>query len=915
MIAPTNGSTTNDTTPTLSGSCTTGDGNVSVVVKQGATTVQTLTPTCTTGTWTTTATALAQNAYTVTGSQTDAAGNTGTSAANTFTIDTTAPVVSVTKVNNATVTFPFLTNANVTSVGGACGVLTGDAATVSVSITGIAAQSGTAPCIAGAWTYTTSPALSASGGYTLTATQTDAAGNSGTSGGKTLTIDQVAPVVSVIAPASGSATNDTTPALSGSCTTGDGNVSVVVKQGATTLQTLTPTCTTGTWTTTATALAQNAYTVTGSQTDAAGNTGTSAANSFTIDTTPPVVTVTAPTAGLVTNNTAPTFVGTCTTGDGTVTATVKVGATTSQTRTSACIAGAWSVAASPTLAQNAYTVQATQTDAAGNTGSSATVTFTIDTTAPVVTVTAPASGSATNDTTPALTGGCTTGDGNVTVVVKQGAATLQTFTPACSAGSWSATATALAENGYTVQASQTDAAGNTGASAASSFTIDTTAPTVTVTAPTAALVTNNATLTFGGGCTNGDGTVTATVKLGAAVSQTRTSACTAGAWSVAASPTLAQNTYTVQASQTDGAGNTGSSATVTFTIDTTAPGVTITRVNGGTVTFPFLTIANVTSIGGACGTAAGDVATVNVSITGAATQSGTAPCTAGTWTYTTSPTLATQGSYSVSATQADTAGNTGTSGAKTFKIVPPIVHVSTPGNGGSATGDGSATAPVDTVSGAITLAQSYGFNQIRISQGTFSEGTTGVSLVTNFAISGGWNVGFTAQSGINTSTVIQGGQQAVLADGVTGVTLSQLMLSGMGASAVDRSVYGLRAINGASVSLANVRVTAATGFVGTSGSVGTTGAIGANGANATAQAGAAGASSPATSTGGAGGNKGVNGSAGQAGSGGADRGSRRKPLRWWRRLLHERRVLPAELVATAGTARWRVLVARRVLVA
>ena len=184
-------------------------------------------------------------------------------------------------------------------------------------------------------------------------------------------------------------------------------------------------------------------------------------------------------------------------------------------------------------------------------------------------------------------------------------------------------------------------------------------------------------------------------------------------------------------------------------------------------------------------------ATVNVSITGAATQSGTAPCTAGTWTYTTSPTLATQGSYSVSATQADTAGNTGTSGAKTFKIVPPIVHVSTPGNGGSATGDGSASAPVDTVSGAITLAQSYGFNQIRISQGTFSEGTTGVSLVTNLAISGGWNVGFTAQSGINTSTVIQGGQQAVLADGVTGVTLSQLMLSGMGASAVDRSVYGL----------------------------------------------------------------------------------------------------------------------------
>ena len=144
------------------------------------------------------------------------------------------------------------------------------------------------------------------------------------------------------------------------------------------------------------------------------------------------------------------------------------------------------------------------------------------------------------------------------------------------------------------------------------------------------------------------------------------------------------------------------------------------------------------------------------------------------------------------ATQVDAAGNSGTSGAKTVKIVPPIVHVTTTGNGGSATGDGSVSSPVDTVNGAITLAQSYGFNQIRISQGTYSEGNTGVALVSNLAISGGWNLAFTAQSGVNTSTVIQGGQQAMLADGDTGVTLSQLMLSGMGASAVDRSVYGLR---------------------------------------------------------------------------------------------------------------------------
>ena len=258
----------------------------------------------------------------------------------------------MTKVNNATVTFPFLTNANVTSIGGAC--TSGDGA-VGVSITGIATQAGSAPCSAGAWTYTTSPALSASGGYTVTATQTDAAGNSGTSGGKTLTIDQVAPVVSVIAPASGSSTNDTTPTLSGSCTTGDGNVTVVVKQGATTVQTLTPTCTTGTWTTTATALAQNAYTVTASQTDAAGNTGTSAANSFTIDTTAPVVTLTrvnnaTVTFPFLTNANVTSVGGTCgvLTGDA-ATVSVSITGIAAQSGTAPCTAGSWTYTTSPAL--------------------------------------------------------------------------------------------------------------------------------------------------------------------------------------------------------------------------------------------------------------------------------------------------------------------------------------------------------------------------------------------------------------------------------------------------------------------------------------------------------------------------------------------------------------------------------------
>ncbi|MFL5863899.1 MAG: beta strand repeat-containing protein [Solirubrobacteraceae bacterium] len=119
-----------------------------------------------------------------------------------------------------------------------------------------------------------------------------------------------------------------------------------------------------------------------------------------------------------------------------------------------------------------------------------------------------------------------------------------------------------------------DAAGN--ALSTSSFTgaayvYDTTAPTMTLTAPANNSFSTNTTPTFSGACSTGDGSVTVTMKQAGTTVQTRSATCSAGSFSVAASPALAQATYTAQASQTDAAGNTGSSTTNTFTIDTTAP--------------------------------------------------------------------------------------------------------------------------------------------------------------------------------------------------------------------------------------------------------------------------------------------------------------------------------------------------------
>jgi hypothetical protein len=118
-------------------------------------------------------------------------------------IDTAAPTVTLTAVNGSTVTFPYITGATVTSLGGACGAASGDSAIVSVSVTGTSNQAGSATCRAGAWSYTTSPALTADGTYTPNASQLDAAGNQGAAPSQPLTIDKTAPVPTSVILANG----------------------------------------------------------------------------------------------------------------------------------------------------------------------------------------------------------------------------------------------------------------------------------------------------------------------------------------------------------------------------------------------------------------------------------------------------------------------------------------------------------------------------------------------------------------------------------------------------------------------------------------------------------------------------------------------------------------------------------------
>ncbi|MFA0539264.1 Ig-like domain-containing protein, partial [Vibrio sp. 10N.222.54.E8] len=148
-----------------------------------------------------------------------------------------------------------------------------------------------------------------------------------------------------------------------------------------------------------------------------------------------------------------------------------------------------------------------------------------------------------------------TNDGSFTVGGTEEGATVEYLVD----GNWTTTAPVPTEGDNTITVRQTDAAGNTSGSSELTFTLDTTAPD----APTLTLDTDSGSaaddfLTNDGSFTVGGTEDGATVEY-----------LVDGTWTTTAPvPTEGDNTITVR--QTDAAGNTSGSSTLTFTLDTQA---------------------------------------------------------------------------------------------------------------------------------------------------------------------------------------------------------------------------------------------------------------------------------------------------------------------------------------------------------
>lgn len=235
------------------------------------------------------------------------------------------------------------------------------------------------------------------GYYDIEVEATNDAGTTGTASAATLdglklvVKEKVAPVITILSPSSGAyVTNSKQPVVFTVIDeTGGSGVdpdTLVVKQDGVSAaaSTLAKTAVTGGYSVTytpAAALSDGSHTVTIDVSDHDGNAATQKATSYTVDTVPPTLNVTAPEAGLITNSASLTVRGT--TNDATSSpVTVKV-SLNGVDKGAATVSADGSFTKALTLANGSNTIVVTATDAAGK-SSSVTRTVTLDTSVPVI---------------------------------------------------------------------------------------------------------------------------------------------------------------------------------------------------------------------------------------------------------------------------------------------------------------------------------------------------------------------------------------------------------------------------------------------------------------------------------------------------------------------------------------------------
>ncbi len=545
--------------------------------------------------------ALAEGNYAVNASVSDRAGNSTSHSAN-FTVDTSAPVVSVNTVagddilNNAEQAVAQIISGQVS------GASPGDTVTVKLGthvLTGIVLADGS-------WNVALDPAVTRTldrGANTIFVTVTDAAGNTGAAS-RAITLVGVSPLITIntvsgddiISGAEKGApltlTGSTQQAETGQTVT----VTLAGQSFTTTVQA------DGSWSLTVPAAAMGnlpdgAVAITASVTDLSGNTGNTS-RTITVDSQAPALSIDPLTADNIINAAESgqdlPITGTTDAQPG-QTVTVTLNGQTYQGVVQSD--GTWSVtvpaANVDALADGNATVTASVNDVAGNPTSVSRVAL-VDATPPVVTINPVATDNVINTpehTQAQIISGTVTGaqTGDIVTVTLNG----QNYTTTTDAsGNWSVTVpasavTALGQANYTVTAAVTSGIGNS-ATASHNVLVDSALPGMTINPVATDDVINAAEAgvaqTISGQVTGAAVGDTVTITLGGNTYTTTVQANLSWSVSVPAADiqALGNGDLTVSASVTNQNGNTGS-GTRDITIDANLPGLRVDTVAGDDV--------------------------------------------------------------------------------------------------------------------------------------------------------------------------------------------------------------------------------------------------------------------------------------------------------------------------------------------
>jgi hypothetical protein len=544
------------------------------------------------GAWTSSdaspALATGEHTYTAVATQRSPLGNPeGVSPPVTFTVDTHSPVVTLSQPASPT-------NDRTPLFVGSASASTPVVVHIFEGATEVSKATATEP--EGEWTSgVASPAL-ATGEHTYTAyaTQKSPLGNlEGKSGTVTFTVDSAPPTVTLSQPAS--PTNKRKPSFSGNASE-DSKVVVRVYEGTTQVATATTTAAAGSWSAGPVSpelpAGDHTYTAVAKEESLLGNLeGESATRTFTVDTSPPTVTLNQPASP--SNDRKPSFSGKASE-NSKVIVHVFEGTTEVASVSTTASGGSWaSGALSSELAagDHTYTAVAKEESLLGNPeGESVVATFTVDTLPPTVSLSQPASPS--SDRTPTFSGSATASTEVVVHIYEgttAGGTEVAKATASGTEGAWTSGAAspalATGEHTYTAVATQKSPLGNPeGASGQVTFTVNTNPPAVTLTESSVSKESNDRKPTFSGTASASSEVVVhvyeGTKPEGTEVAKA-TAAGTEGAWtSGAVTPELAavKHVYTAIATQTSPIGNgEGRSKPVTFTVNTEPPTVTLSE--------------------------------------------------------------------------------------------------------------------------------------------------------------------------------------------------------------------------------------------------------------------------------------------------------------------------------------------------